>query len=198
MSVWHEIIVVGGEGPVRGFVAGFLGGRAQDEAVLFGHDVRVQAATLGGRLLELVGAGSHHALLTPAAVAGPLSAALRRTGADADLRHGGESVVVAASFAFTAEAFSREVAATVESALREAVPAGVTVEAFKEEETIDQGARGAELYAPKHAYVYRAKGRIGGDLPGVLEMRRRAEQIEFVKADGITLERRALPPAPDR
>ena len=193
MSVWHEIVVAGSEDSARGFVAGFLASRDLEEAVVFGHDVHVQAATLGARLRELVGVGSQHALLAPAAGAAPLAAALRRAGNGAGLRVAGESVIAGASFGFTAEAFSRDVAAGVESALRGALPEGVSVDSYQVEEIADRGSRGAELYTPSHDYTYRAKGSISGALPGVLEMRRRAEESEFVKADAITLERRPLP-----
>jgi hypothetical protein len=197
MSVWHEIVVVGGEGAVRGFVAGFLAARGAGEVVLLGRDVKVHAATLGERLRDLVGVGAHHALLAPAPVGSRLVTALAARGADAQLRLGRASEVVAAEFAFTAEAFSPEVAARIESAFHDALPAGVTVDAFKEEETTDRGSRGAELYAPSHDYTYRAKGRVAGDLPGVLEMHRRVEELEFVKENAITLETKELdPPRP--
>ncbi len=197
MSVWHEIVVVGSESTVRGFVAGFIAARGQEEAVLFGADVHVQGATIGDRLRELVGAGSHHTLLAPAAVAVPLAAAVSGRGAETGLQVERIYEIVAAAFTFDAEAFAPDVAARIESALRDAVPAGVTVEAFKEHETTDDRSRGAELYAPSHAYTYRAKGRVAGELTGVLEMRRRAEEIDFVKAEAITLEKREItPPRP--
>jgi len=190
MTTWHEIVVVGSEDAARGFVAGFLGGRDLAEAVVFGHDVHVQPASLGERLRELVGVASRHALLATEAVSAPLAAALRRSGESAGLRIDTESVVAGAAFDFAAEAFSRDVAAQIESALREALPEDVRVDAYKEVETTDRGSIGAELYSPSHAYTYRAKGSIAGALPGVLEMHRRAAESEFVKAEPITLERR--------
>ena len=196
MSVWHEIIVVGGERSLRGFLAGFVGGRALDEPILLGRDVAVESPTLTDRLRDLVGIGSSHELLAPAAVAVPLAEALRRNGADADLRFESTLEIVSAAFTFSAEAFAPDVAAKVEAALHGALPAGVKVERFEEQETTEGGARGTELSAPVHDYTYRANGRVTGDLPGVLEMHRRADLLEFVKAEAIVLEtREAASPA---
>ena len=192
MSVWHEIIVVGGEKRLRGFVAGFVGGRALDEAILLGSDIAVEPPTLTERLRDLVTSGARHTVLAPEVVAAQLVAALGRSGADVDLHVDGHSEVVSASFEVSAEAFSPEVAARVQAALGEMLPPGVSVEAFKEEETTDGGSRGAELYAPSHDYTYRAKGRITGELTGVVEMHRRAEALEFVTAEPITVEARGI------
>jgi hypothetical protein len=192
MSVWHEVVVGGGESSLRGFVAGFLAAGGTDEVVLFGRDLDVRAASLGERLRDLVGAGAHHALLAPAGVSQRLAAALASRGGEAELRFEHISEVVAAAFAFTAEAYAPEVAARIEAAFHDAVPSGVTVEAFREEEKIDQDARGAELYAPSHDYTYHAKGRVAGALAGVLELHRRAQELDFVKVEAITLETREL------
>jgi hypothetical protein len=192
MSVWHEVVVVGGEGSLRGFVAGFLAAGGTDEVVLFGHDIDLRATSLGERLRELVGAGAHHVLLAPAGTSQRLAAALASRGSEAELRVEHLSEVDAAAFAFTAEAYAPDVAARIEAAFHEAIPSGVTVEAFREEERTDHGARGAELYAPSHDYTYRAKGRVAGALSGVLELHRRAQELDFVKAEAITLETHEL------
>lgn len=192
MSIWHEVVVVGGESSLRGFVAGFLAAGGTDEVVLFGRDLDVRAASLGERLRDLVGAGAHHALLAPAGTSQRLAAALASRGSEADLRVEHVSQVNAAAFAFTAEAYAPEVAARIEAAFHDAVPSGVTVEAFREEEKTDHGARGAELYAPSHDYTYRANGRVAGALSGVLELHRRAQELDFVKVEAITLETREL------
>jgi hypothetical protein len=192
MSVWHEIVVVGGEDALRGFLAGFAAARGSHEAVLVGRDVMVHPGSLGERLRALVGAAGHHSLLAPEPTAAALVAALRARGGDAGLHVDSVAAVVSAEFSFSAQAFSPEVASAIEAALHENVPAGVAIEAFKEAEETDGRARGAELYSPSHDYTYRAKGRVAGELTGVLEMRRRAAEIEFVKAEPVELETRPL------
>ena len=193
MSTWHEIVVVGSERSLRGFVAGFVGGRALAEVVLLARDVGAEPESLAGRLRDLVSSGAHHLVLAPAAVAAELAAAIARTGGDVELRVDRHREVTAASFSFAAEAFSPEIAARIEEALHQALPPAVAIEAFDEQERDDGGARGAELYAPTHHYTYRARGRVAGELTGVIEMHRRAELLEFVKAEPIVVETRALP-----
>jgi len=192
MSAWHEIVVVGGERRLRGFVAGFVGARAAGDVVLIGRDIGLKTAFLSDAI-GLLSGGARHALLAPAATADELESALQRTGSDVDLRVESRCVVTAAEFEFKAEAFSPEVAEAIETALRESLPPEVTVHAFKELEETDGEARGTELYSPTHDYTYRAAGTVKGPLPGVLELYRRATDNEFVKAEPITIETADLP-----
>jgi hypothetical protein len=188
VSVWHVITVVGAEKALRAFVAGFLAGRQMRGPVLFGHDLGVGAASLSERVHDLFAAGSHYILLAPESAAIPVAAALRKRGGDADLRVESLATVLSAMMPFSAEVFSEELAVQVRSALRESLPPGVTVERFSDTEKREPDASGAALYAPEHSFTYRASGRLVGALPGVLEMRRRALDLEFVTVESITLE----------
>ena len=192
MSVWYEIIVTGSEDGLRSFVAGceaVLGGK---EAVVFGHDLDLEASPLSQRLQELFAAGSHHLVFAPAKLAEEVVAALRGRGREAEL--GLESVkeVVRARLPFSAEAFSRDVAKTIRQKLVVGLPPGVEGENIEESEERDPSARGAELYTPEHAYVYRVAGTFVGPLPGIIEMRRRARDLPFVKVKALELETRPV------
>jgi hypothetical protein len=98
------------------------------------------------------------------------------------------SEVTSARFDFTVEIFSETAAAEVRRALVEALPDGVEIADYQEREQRDASARGVELYAPAHPYAFRARGRVRGKLPGVLEVHRRARNLAFVKAEEIHLE----------
>jgi|WetSurMetagenome_2_1015567.scaffolds.fasta_scaffold97142_2 hypothetical protein len=193
MSAWQQIVVVGAEKPLRAFLAGFAAGRGVRDCVLLGHDVGVGAASLSERVRDLLAAGSHHVLLAPEGIAAPLAAALGELGEDVGLRLESSAVVRSAAMSFAAEVFSEELAARVRSDLRDALPPGVALEGYGEEEHREPDARGAELYAPEHAFTFRASGRLVGPLPGVIEMRRRARRLEFVTVEAIALE---VEPAP--
>lgn len=195
MSVWQQLVVVGAEKPLRAFVAGFAAGRGVTDCVLFGHDLGVGAASLSERVRDLLAAGSHHLLLAPAEIAAPLAAALAELRDDLDLHLERSAAVRSASTSFVAEVFSDELGARVRSEMCDALPPGVAMEEYTESERREPGARGAELYAPEHAYTFRASGRLVGPLPGVLEMRRRARRLEFVTVEAIALE---VEPAPGR
>jgi len=197
MSVWYEIIVTGSEGALRAFVAGCEAALGRKETVIFGHDLDLEASRLSQRLLELFAAGSHHSVFAPSELAEAVVAALRDRGREAEL--GLESVheVIRARLPFSGEAFSRDVAEKIRQTLLMRVPPGVEGEDIAESEARDPSARGAELYTPEHAYIYRVAGTFVGPLPGIIEMRRRALTLPFVKVKSLELETRPVQ-APDR
>jgi hypothetical protein len=179
MSTWHEIVIGGHREQVRAFVTGFLAGRAGEGGV-FATDIDLEPDSLGQRLRELLAAGTHDAFFAPAATASALADAIVAHGADLGLRVESRRLVDSAEVAFEVEVFSRELAQQVRGALLTDFPDGVRIVDPVQHETLDPDAKGVEMYAPAHGYVYRASGRIMGPLAGVLEMRRRARTIDFV------------------
>ena len=197
MSVWYEISVTGTESAVRGFVAAREAAVSGHEMAVFGRDLDLEGTRLSQRLRELLSKGSHHLVFAPAQLALDLVAALRRRGGDAGLELGGVAEVVRAAMRFSVEAFSREVAGRIRAELLAGLPPGVEGEGIVETEERDPDAREAELYTPEHEYVYRASGAFSGPFPGVLELRRRALELPFVKIKGLEFETRPVE-APER
>ena len=192
MSEWHELWVEGTEKPFRAFVAGFSAAHGGAEGAIFGADLALDPESLGDRLKELFGTRSRHVLLAPAAFAGALVAALDARGGDVGLRVERRRVVASASFPFRIEVFSRPLAHENRASLVESLPPGVAVEGLTESEEQHPEAHGPEPFAPLHEYTYRASGRITGALPGVLELRRRLNEHDFVELGVVRLEGRAL------
>ena len=189
MTRWYEIAVHGREDVVRAFVAGFLAARGERGGlVLFGSELDLEAESLGERLKELFVAGSHAILLAPEPLAGALADALVAAGPGVGVRLERRREVRAAAFTFHAEMFSRALADGLRQALHASVPEATRVEDLTETEEVHPEARGVDLYAPVHDYIYRASGRIGGPFPGVVEMRRRLADMEFVDVGGLHLE----------
>ena len=190
MGEWHSILIDGNDRATRGFVSGFVGDRDIDPTqVLLAEDVGVHAESLGERLLQLVTGGRHHLVLVVEEHVAALAHALEHSGAAAGLRMAERHRVVGARFTFAVEAFSREVAERVRGALRP-LPAGVTFETHDEQEEEHSDAKGIELYAPEHAYAYRAHGRVSGAVDGVVALRRALAEIEAVRLEGLQLELR--------
>jgi len=186
---WYEIAVYGREDVVRAFVAGFLAARGEREGlVLCGSKLDLEPESLGERLKELFVAGSHAVLLAPEPPAGALADALVEGGSGVGMRLERRREVRAAAFTFHAEMFSRALADGLRQALHASVPEATRVEDLTETEEVHPEARGVDLYAPVHDYIYRASGRIGGPFPGVVEMRRRLADMEFVDVGGLHLE----------
>lgn len=192
MSAWYEIIVTGTEDALRGFVAGCEASLGGTEAAIFGHDLDLEGNRLSQRLKDLFAAGSHHLVFAPPRLAEELFAALKRSGREAGLGIENVQEVTLARLPFSAEAFSREVAARIREELLSGLPPGVRGEAIEESEDYDPEARGAELYTPEHAFVYRVSGAFSGPLEGVFEMQRRARALPFVKVKPVELETRPV------
>jgi len=189
VTPWNEVAVHGREDVVRAFVAGFLAARGEREgSVLFGSELDLEPESLGERVRELFVAGAHAILLAPQPLADALAAALVEGGPAVGVRLEHRREVRAAGVTFRAEMFSRTQADGLRHALRTAVPEDTRVENLKESEDVHPEARGVDLYAPVHDYIYRASGRIAGAFPGVLEMRRRLGDMEFVDVGRLHLE----------
>lgn len=193
MTTWHEIVVEGSEKVLRAFTLGFAAGHPRRDVMLFGADLDLAPSSLHERLAELFAAGPHHVLLAPVDTAVELARVLREVGDEVNLRVAGTSEVMRAGLPFSIEAFSAVVARDLRERLFAALPAGVQVEGLEESELDDPSVRGTELYAPTHAYTFTSRGTFRGPLPGVLEMQRRAQALEFVTTSGLVIETRAIP-----
>jgi hypothetical protein len=192
MSVWYEIIVRGSEEALRGLVAGCEAALGGKEAVIFGHDLDLEASRFSQRLLELFAAGSHHLVFATSRLAEDVVGALRGPGREAELSLESVQEVVRARMPFSAEAFSKEVADRIKQKLLSGMPPGVEGESIEESKAEDPSARGAELYTPEHGYVYRVAGAFLGPLPGIFEMQRRARNLPFTKPKALELETRPV------
>jgi hypothetical protein len=188
MSDWHAIVVDGGERATRGFIAGFVGDRGvAPTKVLLAEDLGVTPESLGERIVELLTGGRHQVVLVVEELAAAFVDALERGGPAARLAMAEHHRVAGASFGFTVETFSRDVAKQVRAALG-SLPTGVTIGDLDERAETHPDEKGVELYAPGHEYTYRAHGRVAGTLDGVGAVRRKLEQIEVVQLEPVHLD----------
>ncbi len=190
MSVWYEITVTGIETAVRGFVAAREATLAGREMAVFGRDLDLEPSGVSQRLRELLSKGSRHLVFASAALARDLAVTLRRSGGEADIELDGVREVVRGKFRFRASAFSPELAGRIRTELLAELPPGVGGEEIQECEERDPAARETELYTPEHEYVYRVSGVFSGAFPGLVEVRRRASELPFVKLGPLELETR--------
>jgi hypothetical protein len=181
------IIVDGPEGTWRPFLAGFLAGRAVDRAaVVYGSDLPLDHGSLGERLRALLPGGRREALLLVDAEIGPAVAEALRAAEDLGVRVVEHARLAAAWFRFVAETPSREAAARIHALVTSPPPGVMLVD--EEREELDPEAGGVELYAPAHAYTFRARGRVTGALEGVVAIHRQLRDTDFVTVEAIHLE----------
>lgn len=184
MSVWYEIVLEGSEDALDAFFERYEAGPDQ---VFRGDDLDLEGESFSQKIRELLHARTHHLLFAPAPAVRPLLRWLESTEGLAvervrELQRG--------SFAFEAKAYSKEVAKKIHDALRSDVPEGVRIEGFEESEESHPEAEGVELYSPAHDYVYEARGTVVGPPPGIFEMQRRVNALEFCRPKAMHLEAR--------
>ena len=188
MEPWHELVIDGSEDAVRGFVVGVLAGRGSTAPAYFGRDLGLEHESLVERLRALFAEGTHHVVFASGSLATALAQALAARGVDAGLRLEHSRVVRGARFHFTVTTYSHDVALTLRRTFRDAVPPGVRVEGFTEQEVTDPDAIGVEIYRPIHHYTYTCSGETIGDVGGVLDLRHRASEIDVVECGPLRLD----------
>ena len=186
MSAWYEMVIEGREEDVRELLPGV----ATDERPFWGEELDLHESSFSDRLRELLGARTHHLLFVPGTQAGPLVRAIQGKE-EIRLEHVRE--VASGRFSFTAKAFSPEVAEKIKRALHSPLPPGVVLNDCDEAEDIDPEAKGVELYSPVHAYTYRCHGTFSGSPPGIFEIHRTMQALDFVHQEKLELESKEVP-----
>ncbi len=186
MSAWYEMVIEGKEEDVRDLLPGVA---TDGERTYWDDELDLHAGPFPDRIRELLGARTHHLLFVPGTQVGPLVRAIQGK-ADISLERVRE--ITRGRFAFEAKAYSPEVAAKIKQALHAPLPPGVVLEAFEEEEDVDPSAKGVELYSPAHDYVYRCHGIFSGTPPGIFEIHRALQALDFVHQEKLELEGREV------
>lgn len=180
MSAWYELLIEGSEEALRSFLE-------EHPGAVDGSKLQLAEESLAQRVLGFLGARTHHLLFAPAENAQELARGLEK---EPNLRLEHLREVESAGFSFETKTYSRDKAQEIQSALRSDLPLGISPMDLEEFEKVDPEAKGVELYAPVHDYTYRASGSFQGDLPGILAMHRRLEELDFCKPGPIAIEAR--------
>jgi hypothetical protein len=174
---WYELLIEGSEDALESLLA-------DPRDVIRGSELRLAESSMADRILEFLHAQTHHLVFASAARTRDLVEAIRESS---DLKLEAIREVLGGRFGFKAEAYNREIGQKIHDALNTDLPAGVDCVDLEKEKT-DPDAKGVELFAPIHEYVYKARGTIVGTPPGILEMNRRLCRLDFVHEEPLELE----------
>jgi len=167
-----------------GFVEGFRLGRGSKAPVWFAGREELGLEGFLTKLREAFKVEVHAVM--PDELADGLKAAL----ADApmvDLEITDTKEVKSAALPFKFKCFSRDEADDVRAIIQKEHPEGVTLDDYEEEEKVDPGAEGVELYSPVHAYIFEGKGTFRGEIAGVIVMAHKLAEDDFITASKIQL-----------
>jgi len=104
-----------------------------------------------------------------------------------DLEVGEVRPIDHAELPFRFECYSRQEGEAIRRLVEEGLPEGVRLEGYEVRETINEDAKGVELYGPVHDYILRGTGRYVGPVPGIIEMSRRLKDQSFVHPGKVEL-----------
>lgn len=186
MSVWYEMVIEGKEEEVRSLLPGVA---SDGERPIWGADLELHTGSFPDRIREFLGARCHHLLLVPASQAGALVRVLRERP-EVHLEQVRE--VLSGRFPFEAEAYAPDVAARIKGVVHAPLPPGVVLEGCEEKEKVDPDAAGVELYSPVHRYTYRCHGTFSGTAPGIFQIHRTLQELDFVHQEDLEIEGRVV------
>jgi len=180
---YYEIVVKGNAKMLKGFVRGYEIGSSIKSGLYYCADHPVDTRHLRDILTFH---GDHIHLMCRTSVRQVFLAAIKRA-ADLDLELVSDVRVAGTSFEFEFDTVSREVASEIKKLVR-TLPAGLELVGYDPKETVDEKARGTELYSPVHEYRFRGKGRIAGDFERLLSFHETLAANKFIEAGDITIE----------
>ncbi len=187
----HEIVFEGHHNLIRGFIEGFLLSRSSDRRkYFFNRDVSIQAETLSEIIKEWVTMGTklHHVIMEDSLFRAIKKALSRKKPGgllDASIIKSAKAIKNAV-FDFKFITYGEKYAAEVKK-LIEKHPQALTLKNYNPIERIDETARGIEMYAPEHQYVFEGKGSFSGPLLKIMEYRGKLESHPLIDVSKITL-----------
>jgi hypothetical protein len=191
MSVYE--IVVEGEGEAWERVLAEQEAAVAERAIR-GTEAALRTEPFGEHLAASLRDGTHQLAFAPRRLTRAILAAV---AAEDGLAIERVREVTGGHFDFSVEAFAQAAAAEIRAILA-APPPGVEVNRYRDEEEGDpdgSGPGGVALHAPLHCDAYRARGRVQGALPGVVEMRLRLHSLPFVYEEPIELAAHPVDPS---
>lgn len=190
MGSWYEMVIEGKEEDIRELLPGVA---TDGECPYWGEELDLHEGSISDRIREMLGARTHHLLFVPGTQVGPLVRAIQgKDEARTRVRLEHVREILRGRFRFKAEAYSPEVAEKIKHALHAPLPPGVVLEACQEAEHVDPEAKGVELYSPVHDYTWRCSGTFSGTPPGIFEIHRTMQALDFVHQEKLELECREV------
>ena len=151
MSQYHELVIDGTYDLVRGFVTGFLSGRAYPTPAVFSRECGIRRVSLGEKMLAWTGVHGQAAhIIVEEGIVGDLIREITTNEAGLDLKVVSNRRIKNATFDFHYRVFARVYAEEIKKIFAGA-SSGVTV-SFEEgpEEIVKPDAKGVELFTPFH------------------------------------------------
>ncbi len=175
---FSELVVEGPFTMVKGLLLGFLGCHKPEGKYFFHRKENIRRDTLKEFLKELFELENYVHFCLEDDLVEPFKEAAKLYTEKTGYKIKSLKPIKGGEFSFAAEFFDRKLADEFRKIL-ENLPEGVKLERYFPLEQINEDGKGIEAYAPLHAYIFRAKGSIGGDFDGVMETYLKIKKSDF-------------------
>ncbi|MDP8256902.1 MAG: hypothetical protein P9M14_14220 [Candidatus Alcyoniella australis] len=161
-----HVVFSGPDELVRGFVLGVAA--AQDSRpVVFAHEAGLREAGFARRFAELLHLTTEQTeVLIPEVLLDKLRQAIEQQGRSIGVDLVKMQRIDSARFKFKCEVFNRDEADQIRQILNSDHP-GVELRDLEQHESEHPEAKGSELYAPAHEYVFNGSGKVVGTVGAV-------------------------------
>ena len=183
MATYYEIIIKGDDELARAYVEGYFLGRGIKHGYEFGEDEALDLSHMRD-LIKYHGSVLH--MICESSLRGDLKRAVRQAPEDYEFEIVETRLIQRASFRFKFFTANRRVAGQIKRIIS-TLPEGVRTTDYDPKEIVDPSARGAEVYAPTHAYEFKGKGVIEGTPDAVYDVHARMEDHQHVTVNDIVL-----------
>jgi len=185
---YYEVIVKGSYDLAKGFVLGFMEGRAIEGEAIFEEEQHIKVEGTLAQLIRISGIkGRTLHVIVGSGFYDLISEAFQHVQDRMDLEVESVRVITDAFFDFHYKAFTRELGDELQG-LFDALPEGLNIEGkYAPKESLDPEGKGIETYAPLHDYELTASGQIHGPAKEALDFYRRLELYDMVELGEINL-----------
>jgi len=166
------------------FVEGYRLGRGETQ-LYFADEIGLHLPSFLDALASRLHRETH--IIGPVDLLREISAATEKTGR-LKLEAGDIQTLEKARLEFEFQCYSRADGEAIRKVIENDLPENVQLEDYSVDETVDEEARGPELYAPLHDYVLKGSGTYWGAFKGILMIARRLSDQDFIHPKKIELE----------
>jgi len=186
---YYEVVFEGHHKAIIGMLEGFILGSGNDWNYFFSDAVGVKSETFSELLLEWITMRTklHHVIL-PEDFAQALQKALEKK----ELKHVKKEYVKSsqkikeASFSFEAKTYGRTYAAEIKALINN-LPEGLTLHNYSPVEKVVEDAKGVEMYAPEHDYIFETSGMLKGNIGSLIEIRKKMSAQPLITMKDIEI-----------
>jgi len=185
---YYEVIVKGSYDLAKGFVLGFMEGRAIEGEAIFEEEQHIKVEGALAQLIRMSGIkGKTIHVIVGSGFYDLINEAFQNVQDRMDLEVQSVKVITDAFFDFHYKAFTKELGDELRG-LFDPLPEGLKIKGgYAPKESLDPEGKGIEAYAPLHDYELTASGQIHGPAKEALDFYRQLELYDMVELGEINL-----------